>query len=231
MSLPRFLRRALASEAVWRASGFTLATAIRATRGRFQSVSAYLEDCRRELAPLDAWIPSGGSVIEFGCGPGGLLLALRTRIGRGIGVDINRGYIRHARRLALRLGAPNLEFVAYDGRRLPPMDAPVDLVLSMGVFERVPLELGRAYLAALRPAVRPGGHFVIYFLSERALGTPLTALLGDDAYAPWPAGVPRAALEGCGLTVVAEIPSGRIEGRPGQGPVDAGDVLIARAPG
>src|SRR5215831_17542977 len=98
------------------------------------------------MAPFADEFDGRPRVLEFGCGPGGNLLALRPRLSSGVGVDINPGYIRHARRLARRGSGPRLDFLAYDGRALPPIGPAVDRVFAFGVFERLPAAATERYV-------------------------------------------------------------------------------------
>lgn len=51
---------------------------------------SYLAAVRPDFAAIAAWIPQGASVLDLGCGDGGLLRYLKdTRKVRGYGVEIN----------------------------------------------------------------------------------------------------------------------------------------------
>lgn len=90
------------------------------------SVGGVRADCVRAL-DLDA----GDAVVEFGCGPGVNVPALREAVGptgRVIGVDITGAMLERARGLARRRGWENVEFVRGDATRPPVRSA--DAVLA-----------------------------------------------------------------------------------------------------
>ncbi|HIE11531.1 MAG TPA: class I SAM-dependent methyltransferase [Kiritimatiellae bacterium] len=70
----------------------------------------------RELARFRQMVPTGGLVLDVGCGPGQYSRALASRGLRAVGIDLSQGMLRQAREDgALRL-------VCADMRRLPVAD-------------------------------------------------------------------------------------------------------------
>jgi ubiquinone/menaquinone biosynthesis C-methylase UbiE len=109
---------------------------------------------RLHLRPRDV-------VADLGAGPGFLTLPLARAVPRGrvIATDVRPEYLLVAARRAKEAGIANLETLAVpaDSPSLPP--GSVDLALLCQVDQYLP---DRArYLAALRPALRPGGRVAI----------------------------------------------------------------------
>lgn len=81
----------------------------------------------------------GDTVVEFGCGPGVNVPALRAAVGptgRVVGVDITGAMLDRARRLAERRGWENVEFVRGDATDPPIRSA--DAVLATFVTSLFP---------------------------------------------------------------------------------------------
>jgi SAM-dependent methyltransferase len=121
----------------------------------------------------EAWLDSAGltpgmTVVDLGCGPGGVTLAVAERVGPGgrvIGVDDAERHLDEARRRAARAGLTNVSFEHADvttWRPPGPLDAVVGRLLLMHLDDPV------AQVALAADLVRPGG--VVAFL-DVALGT------------------------------------------------------------
>ena len=80
-----------------------------------------------------------GNVLEFGSGLGGNLISIHNFVERGVGVDINRFYVRKANKLAYRTRANNIKFTKYDGKA-ESLKGNFDSIFSIGVFKRIPKE-------------------------------------------------------------------------------------------
>ena len=109
-----------------------------------------------------AELPIGATVLDIGCGAGMdlLLAALHTGPGgRAIGVDMTEPMraCAAAGAAAARLG--NVEVRDGDATRLPVDDHSVDVVISNGVLNLVPLK-SRA-IAEIARVLKPGGRVQI----------------------------------------------------------------------
>lgn len=113
-------------------------------------------------------LPDSGSVLEIGCGTGGLLTA-SARAGRMvIGVDIASRWLVVARR---RLADHGLKvgLVAAEAERLPWPDATFDVVAADSVLEHLD-DPALALLEWLR-VLRPGGSLLVWSPNRFTLTT------------------------------------------------------------
>jgi SAM-dependent methyltransferase len=146
-----------------------------------QSIYAYQEP-RIDLPAvvLDvAGVPSGGVVVDVGCGNGAYLseLAARQVAGRVIGVDMSPGMLA----AASARGAGNAALVTADATALPLRTASVDLALAMHMLYHVPDPLDAVH--ELRRVTRPGGTVVVGLNGVGHLAALMAAIMA--------AGVPR----------------------------------------
>jgi ubiquinone/menaquinone biosynthesis C-methylase UbiE len=116
---------------------------------------------RPQSAPLlePAALAPGQTVIDYGCGPGGLSVELARRVapnGRVHGVDLNKLFLERARARAKRDGVDALiELHHTDGDRIPLDAGLADRLVCKNVMEYVPDVA--ATLAEFRRVLRPGG--------------------------------------------------------------------------
>ena len=119
-------------------------------------------DIEALLRTIGAAAPS--SALDFGCGVGRLTLALARRVERVAGCDIAPDMVAEARRNAESLGVTNAEFVtsldAIGDRRF-------DLIVSLIVFQHIPVREGLAILDELLRRLAPGGIAAIHFTLRR----------------------------------------------------------------
>lgn len=180
----RAIRPLLRSQLLWRASAMTFGTAVVATTGSLARPDAYLESTASRMGFISHLLSPSDSVLEFGSGLGGNLIGIAFRIKRGYGVDINPGFTKLAQRLARSRRAQNIAFVSFDGRTIPSL-FPINTIMSIGVFERIPKNLVIEYLSQFRRLLPSGGRLVLYFLTTRAIDAGFGRVLGKDAYVPW----------------------------------------------
>lgn len=109
------------------------------------------------------------SVLELGCGEGGLWGENLGRIPRGtrfILTDFSPGMLDAARsRLASSM--PNARFEVVDAQSIPYQDATFDRVIANHMLYHVP-DIGRA-LAEVRRVLKPDGHFLASTNGKRHL--------------------------------------------------------------
>src|SRR5512134_2318806 len=128
-----------------------------------ERIEAYEQmfEWRPQSAPLlePAALAAGQTVIDYGCGPGGLAVELARRVapnGRVHGVDLNKAFLERARARAKRDGVEALiEWHHTDGERIPLDSNCADRLVCKNVMEYVPDVA--ATLAEFRRVVKPGG--------------------------------------------------------------------------
>jgi cyclopropane fatty-acyl-phospholipid synthase-like methyltransferase len=173
----------LRSPLVWRLTGLSYSSAVLATRGSLLTVSDYLAQSAAQMKPLEGLL-RGKRVVEFGCGIGGNLMAVSPIILDGIGLDVNRGFVKIGNRLMESHKCSNVRLMSYNGSRIPSIKG-VDAFYSIGVFERLQPSWVRSYVRQLSELSDPGTVLLLYFLTSRATDTPFLARLGREAYHFW----------------------------------------------
>lgn len=128
-----------------------------------ERIEAYEQmfEWRPQNAPLlePAELAPGQTVVDYGCGPGGLAVELARRVaptGRVHGVDLNPLFLERAAARARREGVEELvRWHRTDGDKLPLESALADRLVCKNVMEYVP-DVAAA-LAEFRRVVKPGG--------------------------------------------------------------------------
>jgi arsenite methyltransferase len=110
--------------------------------------------------PVD-WldIPSGGTALDVGSGPGNVTASLAGAAGPdglALGVDISRAMLERAVRAE---SGSNVGFIRADAQRLPLRDNTVDAVVSLAVLQLIPNPA--AALAEMARVLRPGRKLAI----------------------------------------------------------------------
>jgi SAM-dependent methyltransferase len=117
-------------------------------------------------AIAQAGLPSGGVVLDIGCGTGRALPALREAVGPHgtvIAADLTPEMLRQAR---LHGRAGDAVLVLADARHLPLAAASIDAIFAAGLITHLPdPEDGLRQLARV---TRPGGLLVLFHPSGRA---------------------------------------------------------------
>lgn len=123
---------------------------------------AYFRRRKVETALALGHFPSGGAIVEVGCGTGDYTLLLARRGFRMIGVDLSPASIESATRKARTLGVSEVSFVASDAESLHELAAnSADGVVSFSALRYVPnVEMA---LGAIRRVLKPGAAAVIDF--------------------------------------------------------------------
>jgi arsenite methyltransferase len=128
-------------------------------------------------APIE-WlsIPSGGTALDVGSGPGNVTAALARAAGPdglALGVDISEPMLARAVRAE---AGPQVGFLRADAQRLPLRDETVDAVTSIAMLQLIP-NPGVA-LAEMARVLRPGGRIAVMVPTAGAAG-PLWRILPD----------------------------------------------------
>jgi SAM-dependent methyltransferase len=117
------------------------------------------------LGALEIQLPSGGVVVDIGCGLGRLTRPLAREAGRVIALDVSSEMLTKAKQLNAHLA--NVEWVHGDGRSLRPIpDATADACISHVVFRHMPnpgITLG--YVREMGRVLKPDG-FAAFELSN-----------------------------------------------------------------
>jgi ubiquinone/menaquinone biosynthesis C-methylase UbiE len=131
---------------------------------------------RRVAADVEAAAPTGGIVLDAGCGSGRLAVQVARRRPdlRVHGVDLERGMVEVATRRAERENLTDrVEFTVADLVDLPLADGSVDLIVSTASLHHW-TDVG-AVIASLARVLRPDGRMWIYDLRPVPAGSVRTA--------------------------------------------------------
>jgi ubiquinone/menaquinone biosynthesis C-methylase UbiE len=140
-----------------------------------------LDDDVPELKPF---LPAGGSVLDLGCGAGGITLGVASAVAPGhvVGIDPNHDSIRLAKQTAKERGITNVSFAVGDGFNLDLPDDTFDLIYSHTVLHLVidPVKM----LTEQKRVVKPGGWVIAagmrdWGLSPRYPACPLVDKVYD----------------------------------------------------
>ena len=123
---------------------------------RYEAMFVWRPEQDALLAPAE--IATGQRVLDLGCGPGFLALALAEKVGphgRVCGADINARFVADATRRAREKSLEHVSFHHLQSERLPFDDGSFDRALAKNVLEYVPDLAGT--LAELHRVLAPGG--------------------------------------------------------------------------
>jgi SAM-dependent methyltransferase len=107
--------------------------------------------------------PVGGSVIDLGCGPTGVLALLAERVGpngRVVGLDSDPNHVALARAFASEHGLAQVEIVQADASQTGLAAASFDLVHSRTLLINLPNPA--TVVTEMVRLVRPGGHVLVH---------------------------------------------------------------------
>ncbi|HEY1168669.1 MAG TPA: class I SAM-dependent methyltransferase [Candidatus Limnocylindrales bacterium] len=133
------------------------------------------------------------TILDLGCGPGDLVVAISQRIrdARIVGLDLSPSMLLWASRHATT--AERLRFIVADAAALPFGDASVDLVVSTLSLHHWPDPTD--VFAEIARVLRPGGVALIYDLGLLTYGPAEMADIADGAGLE-PADIGRERLDG-----------------------------------
>ncbi|HEX7591031.1 MAG TPA: class I SAM-dependent methyltransferase [Candidatus Limnocylindrales bacterium] len=135
------------------------------------------EDAAREMSVRR--LGRGGTVIDIGCGPGDLVVAVSRRLkqARIVGIDLSPSMLLWAGRHATTDG--RIKFIVGDGADLPFDDASVDMVVSTLSLHHWddPADV----FAEIARVLRPGGVALIYDMGLLTFTEAEMAVIAVDA--------------------------------------------------
>jgi len=105
------------------------------------------------LFHFDITLEERHRVLDVGCGFGGLLLVLQNYFDEVFGIDINKEYVKWAKKRAVRS-----KVICGNAIKLPWPDRYFDLVICTDVFEHISYEEQEFALSELMRVLKPGGH-------------------------------------------------------------------------
>jgi trans-aconitate methyltransferase len=98
--------------------------------------------------------------LDFGCGWGRLALPLAKRCEHVYGLDVAPSVLQEAERNAKKMKVSNVEWL--DSGKLAELSGRYDVVISMFVFQHIPVREGERILAMLVEGLRAGGMGAIH---------------------------------------------------------------------
>lgn len=125
----------------------------------YEAKSTFRDRLELFTESVKAVLPPESRVLDFGCGPGVISLALAGMGYDVLAVDGASRMIEVARAEARRLGASRVNFAVMDASNLAVKSEAYDGVICSSVLEYVADDA--ALLVALAMALRPGGYLLI----------------------------------------------------------------------
>jgi ubiquinone/menaquinone biosynthesis C-methylase UbiE len=116
--------------------------------------------CVEQFLPL-ASASSEGLALDFGCGAGGLTYRIAERCRHVIGIDLEEYKLEFARKQKERLKRQNVEFLCYDGERLPFEPDTVQSIYCIDVIEHLPTP--EHFINEFHRVLQPGGKLFLSF--------------------------------------------------------------------
>ena len=141
----------------------------------------------RQMTVGQALIQPGETLLDVGCGTGGVTIPAKIRVGikgNATGIDPAPEMIAVARRKAQRAGL-DIDFRVGVIESLPLPDASVDVVTASMMMHHLPQQLQIQGLAEIRRVLKPGGRILIADMMRpgKAFGKRLFTLLVQHGHA------------------------------------------------
>ena len=149
---------------------------------RDAAVASFGRGPTRDVAALWERFPSGGAVLDVGCGEGRNALFLA---GKGFTVDafdITEAGVEKTRRLAAEAGV-SLNAWTQDLTRFT-FTRPYDVILSHGVLHLVEREQWLAFIGAMQQHTKPGGLNLVGIFTNRLPAAPDMAAVTKALFEP-----------------------------------------------
>ncbi|MCH7407957.1 class I SAM-dependent methyltransferase [Belliella sp. DSM 111904] len=123
----------------------------------FQTGEEYVQETSKRIEENFSFQISSASILDFGCGVGRLAIPFARQTQQVvIGLDISTDIIAKAKEHAQALDSKNLEFIVYDGKKLPKLPS-FDLVNSYIVLQHIEKQRGLAIIEELIQKIKIGG--------------------------------------------------------------------------
>jgi len=122
-----------------------------------------------------------GKLLDFGSGNGANTVLFAPDFASVVGVDVEPERVAEAQATAQSRGVTNLEYLVYDGQRLPFPDHSFDCVVSFEVIEHTADD--RAALREIARVLKPGGLFCgsvpnkFYLMETHGFDLPLADII------------------------------------------------------
>jgi 2-polyprenyl-3-methyl-5-hydroxy-6-metoxy-1,4-benzoquinol methylase len=145
-------------------------------------INAVLGDIRQHIDPNFA--PT--RALDFGCGPGRLVVPLTHICNKVTGIDLNPHMIEVARKKSRRYGAHEADFYLSDELTKGLQDK-YDFIHSVIVFQHIPVKEGEKIVDRLLDHLEPGGVGALHFTLHRK--APLWRKAVNRARVFWPVNV------------------------------------------
>jgi SAM-dependent methyltransferase len=114
-----------------------------------------------------ARLPTGGDVLDFGCGLGRNALALARRGFHVLAADVVGVAVRFCEERAYSEGLDDLHSVGYDGRELELPNKSVDGILAWSCLDHVTLDHAEELAEELGRVARPGALLLLSFDEDK----------------------------------------------------------------
>ncbi|MCH7397729.1 class I SAM-dependent methyltransferase [Belliella sp. DSM 107340] len=123
----------------------------------FATGEVYVKESLDRINQLTAFSLEHASVLDFGCGVGRLAIPFSKYTDKKVvGLDISPEILDKAKDHAKSFGRENIDFVLYDGEKLPNLPS-FDLVNSYIVLQHIEIKRGLSLLTQLLEKVKIGG--------------------------------------------------------------------------